>query len=196
MNKLDTLQIYLLAINAAALCVGLVDWRASKRGGGITPFVSIAFSFLGGAPAMLVTSLAAHGHTRKENVAQRFFAMWSLIAWTLALANVYGWHRFDCDRLVDSLGHNHLPLWIYLGVMNVLTFVLFCVDKGRAKKDAWRIGEGVLLGFSLFGGALGGMLGMLVAHHKVRTPYFRAGLPLALVLNLAVVAYLLQAGLI
>ena len=196
MHELDTLQTYLLAINAASLCVGFADWRASRRGRGITPFVSIAFSLLGGAPAMLITSFAAHGHTRKDNVAQRFFAAWSLIAWVLVLANVYGWHRFDCARLVESLGRSHLPLWIFLGVMNALTFVLFCVDKGRAKRDAWRIGEGVLLGFSLFGGALGGLLGMLLAHHKVRTPYFRIGLPLALLLDLAVIAYLLQAGLV
>ena len=74
--------------------------------------------------------------------------------------------------------------------------VLFCVDKGRARRDAWRIGEGALLGFSLFGGALGGLLGMLLAHHKVRTPHFRIGLPLALLLDLAVIAYLLQAGLV
>ena len=196
MHKLDTLQTYLLAINAASLCVGLVDWRTSRHGRGITPFVSIAFSLLGGAPAMLIISLVAHGRTRKDNVAQRFFAAWSLIAWVLVLANVYGWHRFDCARLVESLGRSHLPLWIFLGVMNALTFVLFCVDKGRARRDAWRIGEGVLLGLSLFGGALGGLLGMLLAHHKVRTPYFRIGLPLALLLDLAVIAYLLQAGLV
>lgn len=196
MHQLDLLQTYLLVVNAAALAVGLLDWRARTRGIGVHAFVSIAFSLMGGGPATLVTSLLGGTHTKKDNVAQRFFAAWSTLAWGLVLANLYGWCRFDPEALHTVTQRDHTPLWAYLCVINVVTFILFCVDKGRARKGAWRIREGVLLGCSLAGGALGGFLGMAFAHHKVRTPYFALGIPLALALDIALVAHMLQAGIV
>ena len=39
-------------------------------------------------------------------------------------------------------------------------------DKYKARKNFWRIPEVVLLGCALFGGSLGCLIGMYVAHHK------------------------------
>lgn len=195
MPEPDLLQIYLIVANVAALAVGLLDARARRRGGGISPFVLSAFSFLGGAACILATSLSNERRTRKENVPQRFWAVWSVLAWALALAYVYGALRYDPSTLVANLHTDHTPLAVYLAAINLLTFVLFLLDKRRARRNAWRIREGVLLGLALLGGSAGGLLGMALAHHKVNTPYFRMGLPCALLLNLAIVASLLQAGL-
>lgn len=63
---------------------------------------------------------------------------------------------------------------ILLAVISAVTFILYGADKGRAKRGAWRIPEKVLLGFSFFGGALGGLLGMLAFRHKTRHWYFWA----------------------
>lgn len=63
---------------------------------------------------------------------------------------------------------------IILAVISVIAFILYGVDKGRAKRQAWRIPEKVLLGFSFFGGAAGGILGMLAFRHKTRHWYFWA----------------------
>jgi uncharacterized membrane protein YsdA (DUF1294 family) len=56
--------------------------------------------------------------------------------------------------------------------MSILAFILYAVDKQKAKNGAWRIPEKVLLGFSFFGGALGGLLAMTIARHKTRKWYF------------------------
>ncbi len=69
----------------------------------------------------------------------------------------------------------------YLAGINLLTFLLFCVDKRRARRGAWRIPEKTLLGFSAAGGAAGGLLAMHVAHHKTRKPVFKFGVPALLV---------------
>lgn len=63
---------------------------------------------------------------------------------------------------------------ILLAVISAITFILYGADKGRAKRGAWRIPEKVLLGFSFFGGAPGGLLGMLAFRHKTRHWYFWA----------------------
>ncbi len=65
-------------------------------------------------------------------------------------------------------------LFAYLGCMTAFTFLLYAIDKRRAVRGAWRIPEATLLGCSMLGGAVGGLLGMLIARHKIRRWYFRA----------------------
>ena len=74
-------------------------------------------------------------------------------------------------------------LFLYLIIINVVTFGAFAVDKGKAIKGAWRIPEAQLLFLCLIGGALGGLIGMNVCHHKTRKPKFKYLVPLMLVLQ-------------
>lgn len=63
---------------------------------------------------------------------------------------------------------------VALAVLSVLAFALYGADKSRAKRGAWRIRERTLLLVSFFGGAAGGVLGMLAFRHKTRHWYFWA----------------------
>ena len=58
------------------------------------------------------------------------------------------------------------------GVISLITFFAYGIDKLKAKLGAWRIPEKTLICLSLFGGGLGGALGMLVFRHKTRHWYF------------------------
>lgn len=78
---------------------------------------------------------------------------------------------------------------VYLAVINIVTFVAFCVDKRRAVHHQWRIPERTLLGLSLAGGTLGGLVAMRVAHHKTRKPRFSVGLPVMLAAQIALLAW-------
>lgn len=80
---------------------------------------------------------------------------------------------------------------IYYLVVNLITFVLFGIDKAKAKKNAWRIPEKTLLGFSLLGGALLGLIGMRLFHHKTKKPAFYISVPLFLILHIALWIYLI-----
>jgi len=72
----------------------------------------------------------------------------------------------------------------YIVMMNLVSFALMGIDKYKARKKAWRIPEATLFLFALFGGSLGGTLGMFAFHHKTRHWYFLYGMPLILVVQL------------
>lgn len=81
-------------------------------------------------------------------------------------------------------------LIVYLAAVNGSTFVLYGVDKRRAKKHLRRIPERTLLLLPLLGGSVGGILGMAAFHHKTRHWYFRIGLPAMLCVQTALAVYL------
>ena len=69
---------------------------------------------------------------------------------------------------------NSIPLilfYYFLGV-NLLLFILMGIDKRAAKRKKWRIPERRLLTLGIIGGGIGGILGMLVFHHKTHRIYF------------------------
>lgn len=77
-----------------------------------------------------------------------------------------------------------VPCWLL--VTNAAAFILFGIDKRRARRDRWRIPERTLFLFPLLGGTLGAILGMRVFHHKTLHRRFRYGLPALLAAQLAV----------
>ena len=80
---------------------------------------------------------------------------------------------------------------LYLILINVITFVLYGIDKLNAKTDSWRISERILILFAVAGGSVGALLGMYICRHKTRKPKFKFGVPVILVLQVVLVIYLL-----
>lgn len=68
----------------------------------------------------------------------------------------------------------HLIFGICVLSLSVITFIVYAVDKILAINDAWRVPEKVLLGVSLLGGAIGGLVAMLLVRHKTKHWYFYA----------------------
>ena len=84
-----------------------------------------------------------------------------------------------------------IAIAVILVVMNLLAFVLMGADKRKARRGAWRIPEMTLfLVTALFGG-LGGTLGMYYFRHKTKHWYFKLGFPVLLVVQLALLAWIL-----
>ena len=67
---------------------------------------------------------------------------------------------------------------IYLVVINIIAFVLYGLDKFKARRHGWRIPEALLLLVAAIGGSLGSGMAMLAFRHKTRKPYFKIGIPL------------------
>lgn len=76
-------------------------------------------------------------------------------------------------------------LGYYLLLINAVGFLIMCVDKLLAKKDARRVPERTLLWIAALGGSLGSLLGMLIAHHKTRKAKFYITVPLLLAIHAA-----------
>ncbi|MBQ5918172.1 MAG: DUF1294 domain-containing protein, partial [Lachnospiraceae bacterium] len=60
---------------------------------------------------------------------------------------------------------NSLITYYILGI-NVITFIIYGIDKLKAKKGKWRTPEACLLGLAVIGGSIGAYLGIKVWHHK------------------------------
>jgi len=84
----------------------------------------------------------------------------------------------------------HIVL-IYLAVINMVTFFMYGIDKWKAKKSKWRIPEATLLIMAVVGGSIGAWLGMKVWHHKTLHKKFKYGVPAIIIVQLALIDYIL-----
>ena len=75
-------------------------------------------------------------------------------------------------------------------LVNVVTFMIYGIDKYKAIKGKWRIPEATLLLMAVFGGSIGAWLGMKVWHHKTLHKKFKYGIPAILLLQIIAIIYL------
>ena len=74
--------------------------------------------------------------------------------------------------------------------INILTFLIYGIDKLKAKRGSRRISEATLLLLAVFGGSVGALLGMRVWHHKTMHKKFKYGLPMILFSQIALIYFL------
>ncbi|MFS9269169.1 DUF1294 domain-containing protein [Streptococcus infantis] len=70
-------------------------------------------------------------------------------------------------------------------IWNLLIFVIYGIDKSKAKRGAWRIPEKYLLSFAFLCGGFGAWLAGVTFHHKTRKWYFKTVWFLGIVTTLA-----------
>lgn len=71
-----------------------------------------------------------------------------------------------------------------VGAVSLVAFIVFGVDKLKAKRGSQRISERQLLLISLVGGAAGALCAMLIFRHKTRHKKFTLCLPLFLLMHM------------
>ena len=84
----------------------------------------------------------------------------------------------------------HSCLAYYLLGINAVTFIVYGIDKYKAKKAKWRISEATLLLLAVLGGSIGAWMGMKIWHHKTMHKKFKYGIPAILLIQIALMAYL------
>ena len=78
----------------------------------------------------------------------------------------------------------------YLLAVNITSLLFYGIDKYKAKTGRWRISEATLLLMAVIGGSIGAWVGMRIWHHKTMHKMFKYGIPLILIMQIALVAYL------
>ena len=88
----------------------------------------------------------------------------------------------------------------YFIALNIVTFLVYGIDKWKAKQAKMRIRETALLTLAVLGGSIGALLGMKVWHHKTMHKKFFAeqsgkaerkyGLPLILLAQIAIIYFI------
>ena len=78
----------------------------------------------------------------------------------------------------------------YLLAVNIATFLLYGIDKYKAKKGKRRISEATLLTMAAIGGSIGAWAGMRLWHHKTMHKKFKYGIPVIMIMQVCLVVYL------
>ena len=83
-----------------------------------------------------------------------------------------------------------LLLIIYVLVMSLIAFAAFGLDKYKARAGKWRTPEKTLFLLAIIGGGIGAFLGMQIFRHKTKHKQFVIGIPLIMIAQLALIAWL------
>ena len=75
-------------------------------------------------------------------------------------------------------------------IWNLIIFLIYGIDKFKARRGAWRIPEKYLLSFAFLCGGFGAWLAGVTFHHKTRKWYFKTVWFLGIVTTL-VILYLI-----
>ena len=81
-------------------------------------------------------------------------------------------------------------VWLYILIVNTVTFYFYGFDKRQAKRGRRRIPERTLLSLAAIGGSLGALLAMKLTRHKTRKPKFYLGVPLIFVIHVLLAVYI------
>ena len=83
---------------------------------------------------------------------------------------------------------------IYLAAVNGIAFLLCGIDKWKARRERWRIPEKTLFLWSAAGGSLAMFATMLLMRHKTKHVSFMVGIPLIMILQVALLVALVWFG--
>ena len=75
-------------------------------------------------------------------------------------------------------------VWAVWLVINLITFILYGVDKRRAKRGQWRIPEKTLLTGTWLMGGVGAWLAMQIFRHKTKHLAFQVSAPVGAALSI------------
>lgn len=77
----------------------------------------------------------------------------------------------------------------YIIAINIISFIIYGVDKLKAKKRLWRIPESTLLLLAAIGGSIGSWAGMMIWRHKTKHLKFTLGVPAIFILQFSLLIY-------
>lgn len=95
----------------------------------------------------------------------------------------------DIKNMIQVIGFKNII--IYFIVINLLGFLMMYIDKKKAIKGKWRISEKSLFIVTLLGGGIGTNVGMNMFRHKTKKMRFSIGFPTILIVEIALIIYLI-----
>ena len=95
-----------------------------------------------------------------------------------------GWRRMARHAI-------YIAIIAYLILINIITFIVFGVDKRNAACGKWRVRELTLLELAIIGGSIGGIAAIRVFRHKTQKMKFKICMPLIFILHCLIFVYLI-----
>ena len=76
--------------------------------------------------------------------------------------------------------------YLFILMMNIISFYLFAKDKRQSKKNSWRVSERSLLLFTICLGGMGALLAMKFYRHKTKHFHFNVIVGLSALMTLGI----------
>ena len=193
--NLNIFDRYLLIINIIALVIyGIKVLIYKHQTRDWFEKFCMFIALLGGSAGILLMIILFDRKAVKENMMSRVFTLCMLVIQAILLLIVKGYHGDQIHIDFWDYLMQHRILLIYLAVVNILTFIVFGVDKMNAKFNRQRVRIVTLLGLAFIGGSVGALIGMYGFHHKTKKAYFTVGVPLILLMQVVVLFYVMNMG--
>ena len=193
--NLNIFDRYLLIINIIALVIyGIKVLVYKHQTRDWFEKLCMFIVLLGGSAGILLMIILFDRKAVKENMMSRVFTLCMLIIQAILLLIVKGYHGDQIHIDFWDYLMQHRILLIYLAVVNILTIIVFGVDKMNAKSNRQRVRIVTLLGLAFIGGSVGALIGMYGFHHKTKKAYFTVGVPLILLMQVVVLFYVMNMG--
>lgn len=190
--NLNIFDRYLLIINIIALVIyGIKVLVYKHQTRDWFEKLCMFLALLGGSAGILLMIILFDRKAVKENMMSRVFTLCMLVILLLIVKGYHGdqMHIDFWDYLMQ-----HRGLLIYLVAVNILTIIVFGVDKMNARANRQRVRIVTLLGLAFIGGSVGALIGMYGFHHKTKKAYFTVGVPLILLMQVVVLFYVMNMG--
>ncbi|WP_294291896.1 DUF1294 domain-containing protein [Pseudobutyrivibrio sp.] len=143
----------------------------------------------GGAFGTLVSELLWDRKVNKINAQSRIYTLvWLMIQFAIFWI-IWGPNKDGAKMKIISFLSEHFIMCTFYLFINLLTFIVFGIDKIKAILGKWRIKEIYLLGLCLLGGSAGGLLAMDIFNHKVKSSHFMFGVPIMLCAHLVIISF-------
>lgn len=190
---MSTLEKYLIAVNIIGFLMYFINFLLYKytKSANIDVILTL-LALVGGSLGIFVFIVLFDRKSVKENMMSRVFLICVLIIQIIAVLFIKGFHGDEINfAFWEFFGRNKI-LMIYLGIINVVTFLAFAIDKLHAVKGKRRIRIITLLGLAFVGGSAGALLGMYTLRHKTKVDYFTVGVPLIMIMQVVVVFFVMN----
>jgi hypothetical protein len=190
---MNTIEKYLIAINIIGFLMYFINFMLYKytKSANIDVILTL-LALAGGSLGIFAFIVLFDRKSVKYNMMSRVFLVCVLILQVIIILFIKGFHGNELNfDFLDFFGRNKI-LMIYLGIINVITFLAFAIDKLHAVKGKRRIRIITLLGLAFVGGSLGALLGMYTLRHKTKVNYFTVGIPLIMIMQAVVVFFVMN----
>lgn len=190
---MNAFEKYLIAINIIGFLMYFINFLLYKytKSANIDVILSL-LALAGGSIGIFAFIVLFDRKSVKENMMSRVFLICVLIIQIIAALFIKGFHGDEMNfAFWEFFGRNKI-LMIYLGIINVITFLAFAIDKLHAVKGKRRIRIITLLGLAFVGGSAGALLGMYTLRHKTKVDYFTVGVPLIMIMQAVVVFFVMN----
>ena len=151
-------------------------------------FLITILTILGGSIGGLINIILFDRKSNKQNMMNKLFIICMFIIQIILLILFNNKTiNFNIYKIL-----NNKILLIYLLLINIITFLIFYLDKKKAIKNKLRFKITTLLTLCFLGGSVGAINAMYIFKHKTKVNYFTKGIPLIIIVHFLILLLLIN----